>query len=60
MLLELLVADHPASGIHYETARTTCSIIAGNCWDGYFIETTQSPRLDLESDSLLLKSEYYF
>jgi len=34
VLLTLYGLDHPDGGIHSETARTACGILAGNRWDG--------------------------
>ncbi|MCJ1469132.1 hypothetical protein MMC07_007765 [Pseudocyphellaria aurata] len=38
--------DHPAGGIHYETVRIACGIIAGNRWDGYFTEEVDGTKLE--------------
>ena len=60
VLLVLLAPDHPSGGIHHETARIACAVIAGNRWDGYFTETIDGPRIIAEPDCVLLKPDYFF
>jgi hypothetical protein len=60
ILLDLLAPDHPNGGLHHATALTACGIIVGNNWEGWFTETKNGLKVELESDGLLLKSDYYF
>ncbi|MCJ1471161.1 hypothetical protein MMC07_009809 [Pseudocyphellaria aurata] len=59
-LLKLQAPDHPSGGIHHETARIACAIIAGNRWDGYFTETVDGPRVETPPHGVLQKSDYFF
>lgn len=52
--------DHPSGGLHYNTAKIACGIIAGNRWDGYFTTTRDGEALDLSVDDILPHGEYYF
>src|SRR5436305_14704871 len=60
VLLVLLAPDHPLGGIHHETARIACAVIAGNRWDGYFTESVNGQRVVEGSDAILRKSDYFF
>lgn len=60
VLLRLPALDHPSGGIHHETARIACAIIAGNRWDGYFTEAIDGPRVETHSHGVLQKSDYFF
>lgn len=60
VLLRLPALDHPSGGIHHETARIACAVIAGNRWDGYFTEAIDGPRVDIQSHGLLRNSDYFF
>lgn len=60
VLLRLPALDHPRGGIHHETARIACAIIAGNRWDGYFTDAIDGPRVEIPSHGVLQKSNYYF
>ena len=59
-LLALPALDHPLGGIHHETARIACAIIANNKWDGFLTETKTGGRSRIESDTILRKTDYYF
>jgi hypothetical protein len=59
-LLTLYAVDHPDGGVHYETARTACGILAGNRWDGVFtLSPTFSPE-DVLSGPYLVGKDAYF
>ncbi len=58
--LVLAAFDHPNGGLHYNTARIACGIIAGNRWDGYFTATRDGPSLSLLGDDLILNGQLYF
>jgi hypothetical protein len=60
VLLILQAYDHPDGGLHHETARIACGIIAGNAWNGYFSETAGGQRLDLGPDGILRVGKNYF
>lgn len=60
VLLRLPALDHPSGGIHHETARIACAIIAGNRWDGYFTEAIDGPHVEIPSHGVLQKSNYFF
>ncbi|KAM5471087.1 hypothetical protein MauCBS54593_003425 [Microsporum audouinii] len=59
-LIAFIGLDHPAGGIHHETARIACAILAGNRWDGFLTETRTGERIREGSNSILQKSKYYF
>jgi hypothetical protein len=58
--MRLQAPDHANGGIHHETARIACAIVAGNRWDGYFTETPGGERVSADKNELLTKSDYYF
>lgn len=61
-LLTLPAFDARDGGLHYDTARVACGIIAGNRWDGYFATDTEGEDTDLghASDGILPVGVYYF
>lgn len=60
ILLALPALDHPQGGIHYETARVACAILANNRWDGFLTETQTGDRTEIGPDIILRKKNYYF
>jgi hypothetical protein len=60
LILRLAGTDHPEGGVHHETARIACGIIAGNRWDGYLSESRNPERIVEGPDQLLRRSSYYF
>jgi hypothetical protein len=60
VLLTLRAYDHPTGGLHHETARIACGIVAGNAWDGYFSETAGGQPLCLGVDAILSVGKTYF
>ncbi|KAF2009685.1 hypothetical protein BU24DRAFT_455619 [Aaosphaeria arxii CBS 175.79] len=60
ILLALPALNHRQGGIHHETARIACAIIANNSWKGYLTETREGAAVDIESDGILCKRDYYF
>ena len=60
VLLFFGARDHAKGGIHHETARIACGIVAGNRWDGYFTENLNGPRVVIPPHGILLNSEYFF
>lgn len=48
-------------GIHYDTIRIACGILAGNRWDGYFsLERDGRIRVEPPSDGILRERCYFF
>jgi hypothetical protein len=60
VLLILQAYDHPSGGLHHETGRIACGIVANNAWDGYFSETAGGPPLNLGPDAILPAGKTYF
>ncbi|KAF2735544.1 hypothetical protein EJ04DRAFT_599953, partial [Polyplosphaeria fusca] len=52
--------DHPEGGIHHETARIACAILANNRWDGFLSETRAGPPVKEGPDGILRGQNYYF
>ncbi|KAI1276826.1 hypothetical protein F5Y07DRAFT_408057 [Xylaria sp. FL0933] len=46
-------------GVHHQTARIACSILACNRWDGYFSSARDRTKID-ESEELLTENDYLF
>ncbi|KAF2194705.1 hypothetical protein K469DRAFT_725931 [Zopfia rhizophila CBS 207.26] len=44
ILMVLPALDHPQGGIHHETARIACAIVANNRWEGFLTETKTGGR----------------
>lgn len=60
-LLRLQATDSsPGGGLHHETARIACAIIACNAWDGYFSRTRDGPQVAEDPDDVLKEKIYYF
>ena len=50
-----------SGGVHHETARIACAILADCKWDGYFSLTRDGVRLeDAGADTILTAPQYYF
>lgn len=60
LLLVFEAQDHAEGGIHHETARIACGIVAGNIWNGYFTEDLDGPPVMVPPYGILLNAEYYF
>ena len=60
VLLTLLACDHPEGGLHHETARIACGIVAGNAWNGYFAYSAGGEPIELGPDGILSEKQYYF
>ncbi|KAM0438493.1 hypothetical protein ACHAPT_001242 [Fusarium lateritium] len=58
VLLSLPALD--SGGIHHETARIACAILADCSWNGFFSLTRDGPRLTAGSDDILTRDRYYF
>lgn len=60
ILLALPGADGPAGGLHHETARIACAVVAANRWDGFLAADAAGEPLDAGPDDILAAREYYF
>jgi hypothetical protein len=60
ILLVLPALDSSEGGIHHETARIACAIVANCTWEGFLTETREGQRIATEADSLLMLKNYYF
>lgn len=60
ILLALPALDHPQGGIHHETARIACAILANNRWEGFLTETRTGQPVQVDSDGILRGKNYYF
>lgn len=60
ILLVLPALDSSEGGIHHETARIACAIIANRTWEGFLTETRKGRRIATEANSLLTLKNYYF
>lgn len=58
ILLALPALDD--GGIHHETARVACCIMANCEWDGYLSATKDGLAVDTGPDDILTGSEYFF
>lgn len=59
--LLIMPALDPGGGIHHDTAKIACGILAGNRWDGYFTEDKAGQIVvQISPDEILLKRNYYF
>jgi hypothetical protein len=60
ILMVLPALDHPQGGIHHETARIACAIVANNSWEGFLTETRTGGRARVDPDGILRGKNYYF
>src|SRR5271163_5375222 len=61
VLLTLPGLDFVDGGIHHETARVACAIIANNQFHGYFTEDKEgAQRVRVSEDGILSAEDYYF
>ncbi|RYC79448.1 hypothetical protein BFJ63_vAg17672 [Fusarium oxysporum f. sp. narcissi] len=58
LLLNLPALD--AGGIHHETARIACAILAACRFDGYFSTSKNGPKISDRPDDILQDKKYYF
>ncbi|KAF4490457.1 HNH endonuclease domain containing protein, partial [Fusarium agapanthi] len=58
LLLSLPALD--AGGIHHETARIACAILAACRFDGYFSTSKNGPKIPDRPDDILQNKKYYF
>jgi len=60
VLLDLLAPDGPDGGLEYSFAHTSCAVIAGNRWDGFFTDQVDGTPLQFAHGDIMPKGEYYF
>ena len=60
ILLRLSGFDSCSRGLHHETARVACALVADNRFDGYLSLTAQGEYLDLGPEDVLEAHEYFF
>jgi hypothetical protein len=56
ILMVLPALDHPQGGIHHETARIACSIVANNRWEGFLTETRTGARASVGPNGILRRN----
>ncbi|EFY91834.1 hypothetical protein MAC_02119 [Metarhizium acridum CQMa 102] len=56
----LILPALDSCGIHHETARIACAILANSRWDGFLSLTRDGPKLEEHPDGVLLSRRYYF
>jgi hypothetical protein len=57
----LVLPAFDSGGVHHETARIACAILADCKWDGYFSLARDGVRLeDEDADTILTAPQYYF
>lgn len=59
VLLSMYAFDSVDDGLHHDTAKIACALIAGNRWDGYFAHSPEGPPIS-QSEHLLLKGDRYY
>ena len=60
ILLSLCGVDHPDGGIHHETARIACAIVANNRWDGFLSEKHCGLGINIPRNGIIRGQGYYF
>ncbi|OAQ58068.1 HNH endonuclease domain-containing protein [Pochonia chlamydosporia 170] len=56
----LILPALDSGGIHHETARIACAILANSRWDGFLSLTKDGPKLEEPRDAVLPSRRYYF
>ncbi|GAB1311872.1 hypothetical protein MFIFM68171_02082 [Madurella fahalii] len=59
ILFPLSALDGPG-GVHHETARVACALLANSRWDGFLSTTRDGPAVLAGPDDVLTESDYYF
>ncbi|CAH0033351.1 unnamed protein product [Clonostachys rhizophaga] len=49
-----------SGGIHHETARIACAILANSRWDGFLTTTRDGEAINQGRDEILVNQRYYF
>lgn len=58
--LLLILPALDSRGIHHETARIACAILANARWDGFLSATRDGEAVSEGRDDLLMNQRYYF
>ena len=53
VLFILKAYDHPEGGLHHETARVACGMVAGNVWSGYFAYSAGGEPITMGPNGIL-------
>ena len=56
----LILPPLDAGGVHHETVRVACAIIAGNRWDGFLTFDKAGELAVPESETILRAPRFYF
>ena len=59
-LMVLYGVDHPDGGVHYETVRVACGILAGNRWDGVLTHSATFDTTDDAKPAFFVGKDAYF
>lgn len=59
ILFSLSALDGPG-GVHHETARIACALLANSRWDGFLSTTRDGPATIAGPDDILTLPSYYF
>ncbi|KAL8707292.1 MAG: hypothetical protein Q9220_007653 [cf. Caloplaca sp. 1 TL-2023] len=60
VFLTLAALDHPTGGLHHDTAKIACGLIAGNSWGGHFSAQRGGQAINLGCDDILPPGHWYF
>ena len=60
VLLTLSAFDDTDGGLHHDTAKVACGIVACNRWDGFLTPEKNGIRLANSPDDVLKEKKYYF
>lgn len=58
-MFSLSALDGPC-GVHHETARIACALLANSRWDGFLSTTRDGPATLAGPDDVLTRWSYYF
>ena len=59
-ILFSLSALDGSGGVHHETARVACALLANSRWDGFLSATRDGPATPTGPDDVLTRPSYYF
>jgi len=60
ILFSLSALDGPGGGVHHDTARVACALLANARWDGFLFLTRDGPLAVAGPDDILTGPSYYF
>lgn len=58
LLIALPALD--SGGVHHETARVACAILANASWHGFLSVSRDDPAIEQGPDEILMEDSYYF